>query len=86
MWSVTVVAASAYPVPILDVCPPVQEDFDGPEVAFLSSTVEGSPSILSETQGDKIHGIQILYMPHIHNNILTFIPTFIYISYMLYRV
>ena len=48
--SVTVVAVSAYPVPGLDVCPPVQENLDGPEVAFLSSIVEGSPSILSDTQ------------------------------------
>jgi hypothetical protein len=54
MWSVTVVAVvSAYPVgPGLDVCPPVQEDLGGPEVAFLRSPVEGSISILSETQKD----------------------------------
>ena len=51
MGSVTVADVSAYPVgPSLDVCPPVQEDLNGPEVAFLSSTVEGSPSILSKTQ------------------------------------
>jgi hypothetical protein len=48
MWSVTAVAVSAYRGPGLDVCPPVQEDLDGPEVAFLSSTVEGSISILSD--------------------------------------
>ena len=49
MLSVTAVAASAYIFPGLDVCPPVQENLDGPEVAFLSSTVESSISILSET-------------------------------------
>ena len=53
MWSVTAAAISAYPsIPGLDVCPLVQEDLDGPEVAFPSSIVEGSPSILSETQMD----------------------------------
>ena len=53
MWSVTAVAISAYRVgPSLDVCPPVHEDLDGPEAAFSSSPVEGSPSILSETQRD----------------------------------
>ena len=46
-WSVTAFAASAYPGG-----PGVQEDLDGPEVAFPSSIVEGSPSILSETQMD----------------------------------
>jgi hypothetical protein len=51
IWSVTAVAVSAYPIgPGLDVCPPVQEDLDDPEVALLSSPVEGSPSKLSETQ------------------------------------
>jgi hypothetical protein len=51
MWSVTAVAVSAYPfVSGLDVCPPVQEDLDGPKVAFLSSIVKGSISILLETQ------------------------------------
>ena len=38
--------------PGLDVCPPVQENLDDLEVAFLSSSVEGSTSILSETQRD----------------------------------
>ena len=53
MWSVTAVAVSAYPgVPGLNVCPPVQENLDGPEVASLSSPVESSISILSETQRD----------------------------------
>ena len=47
------VAASTYrDGPGLDVCPPVQECLDGPEVASLSSPVESSPSILSETQMD----------------------------------
>ena len=46
------VAVSAYLVPGIDVCPPVQEDLDGPEVAYLSSQVEGSFSILSDTQRD----------------------------------
>ena len=42
---------SAYLIPGLDVGPPVQENLDGPEVAFSSSTVEGRlPSVLSETQ------------------------------------
>ena len=49
------VAASAYRGgPGFDVCPPVQENLDDPEVAFLSSTEEGSPSILSETQKDNM--------------------------------
>ena len=52
MMCVTVVVVSAYLAPGLDVCPPVQEDLDDPEVAFLSSKVEGSPSTLSETQID----------------------------------
>ena len=53
MGSVTAVAVSAYPrIPGLDVCPPVQENLDDPEVAFLSSPVEGSTSTLSETQID----------------------------------
>jgi hypothetical protein len=48
MWSVITVAVSSYPDGHgLDVCPPVQEDLDGPEVSFLSSIVEGSPSTLS---------------------------------------
>ena len=47
------VGVSANPsIPGLDVCPPVQEDLGGPEVAFLSSIVEGSPSPLYETQID----------------------------------
>ena len=55
MWSVTAAAISAYPdVPGLDVCPPVQENLDGPEVAFPSSIVEGSISILLETQRDNM--------------------------------
>jgi hypothetical protein len=52
MRSVIAVAASAYRVPDLDVCPPVQEDRDGPELAFLSSPVEGSLSTLTDTQRD----------------------------------
>ena len=52
MVSVIAVAKSAYRGPGLDVCPPVQENLDGPEVAFLSSPVEGSKSTLSETQRD----------------------------------
>ena len=52
MWSVTAVAVSTYhdDGPGLDVCPPVQEDLDDPEAAFLSSIVEGSTFILSERQ------------------------------------
>jgi hypothetical protein len=34
-------------VPNLDVCPPVQEDFDCPEVAFASSIVECGATKLS---------------------------------------
>ena len=41
---------SAYLIPDFDVCPPVQENLDGPEVAIVSSTVDSSPSNLSETQ------------------------------------
>ena len=71
IWSVTAVAVSMYRGgPGLDVCPPVQENLDGPEVAFPSSIVEGSPSTLSETQRQHvtyIHGIQILLTPHIHS-------------------
>ena len=52
MLSFTAVAVSAYIGPGLDVCPPVQENLDGPEVAFLSSTVECRPSTLSDTQID----------------------------------
>ena len=49
----TAVAVSAYHGgPGLHVCPPVQENLDNPEEAFLSGPVEGSPSILSETQKD----------------------------------
>jgi hypothetical protein len=49
MWFVAAVAVSAYhSFRGLDVCPPVQEDLDGPEMAFLSSPIEGSPSILSD--------------------------------------
>jgi hypothetical protein len=51
MGSVEVVVISAYlGVFGLDVCPPVQENLDSPEVASLSSPVEGSTSILSETK------------------------------------
>ena len=66
MWSVTkAVAVSAYHgVPGLDVCPPVQEDLGDPEVASLSSTVEGSPSILSDTQRDNTSQIHGLYTSH----------------------
>ena len=52
MGSVKAVEISASRGPGLDVCPPVQENLDGPEVAFLSSPVEGIPSILSEIQID----------------------------------
>ena len=47
MWSVTAVVVSIYPgASSIDVCPPVQEDLDGPEAASPSSPVEGSLSIL----------------------------------------
>jgi hypothetical protein len=49
---VIAVAVSAYLVPSIDVCPPVQEDLDDLEVAAQGSPVEGSPFILSETQKD----------------------------------
>ena len=52
MWSVTAVAVSAYHGPGLDVRPPIQEDLDCPDMAFLGSQVEGSISILSETKKD----------------------------------
>ena len=67
MRSVNVVAASAYPVPGLDVCPPVQEDLNGPKVAFLSSTVEGSASILSETQRDNTWNKYMEYKYYSHH-------------------
>ena len=38
----------AYPVPCLDVCPPVQEDLNNLEVAFLSSHIECGKPALSE--------------------------------------
>jgi hypothetical protein len=38
----------SYLVPALDVCPPVQKNLDGPQVAFLSSIVDGSESTLLE--------------------------------------
>ena len=72
MWSVTAVAVSAYHSLSLDVCPPVQEDLDGPEAAFLSSPVEGSPSTLSDTQREtshhvtQIHGILLPHLQYIH--------------------
>ena len=44
-------AVSAYfPGPGLDVCPLVQEDLDGMEVAILGSIVESSDTILSERE------------------------------------
>ena len=56
------VAVSVYHgVPSLDVCPPVQENLHGPEVAFLSSPVEGSRSILSETHRDNTLHIYMEY-------------------------
>jgi hypothetical protein len=48
IWSVIAVAvAGYYLVPDLDVCPPVKEDFDDIEVAYLSSPVEGGAPKLS---------------------------------------
>ena len=48
-WFVIAVAVSAYPfASSLDVCPPIHKDLDGPEVAFFSSTIESSPSMLLE--------------------------------------
>ena len=62
MLSITAVAVSAYlGFPGLGICPPVQEDLDGPEVVFLSSIEEGRTSILSETQRD--HTLHV-YMEH----------------------
>ena len=80
-------SASAYLASGLDVCPPFQEDLDGPEVTFLSSTVEGSPSILSERQRDKcktdtwnttnsIDTTQTYMHTHIDTYIHTFIHTY----------
>ena len=43
-------AVSAYRlVPSLDVCPPVQEDFDSLEVTLPSSSIESGDPTLSET-------------------------------------
>ena len=70
MWYVTVTVSAYRGSPGLDVCPPVQENLDCPEVAFLSSKMEGSTSILSETQRDntlnKYMGILTVYITHIH--------------------
>jgi hypothetical protein len=50
MRSITAVAVSAYRGGLdFDVCPPVQEDLDGPEMASLSSPVERRRSKLSDT-------------------------------------
>ena len=49
-----VAASSAYRCSGLDVCPPLQENLNSPEEAFLNSTVEDSPSILSETQNQNV--------------------------------
>ena len=47
--------------PGLDVCPPVQENLDSLEMAFVSSPVESGAPILAETQRQnyfiQIHGI-----------------------------
>ena len=59
--------------PGLDVCPPVQEDLDGMEVAFMRSYVECSGPKLGKTQ------TQIKNLIHIHDvetNIS--VPTYIY--------
>ena len=87
MRSVTAVAVSAHRVvPGLDVCPPVQENLDGPKVAFLSSIVEGSTSTLLETQKEnkimQINGTKILITPHIHS----YFNIFLHICYILNRV
>ena len=44
-------------VPGLDVCPPVQENLDGLEVAFPGSRVKGSPPILS--RGTNTHKFEM---------------------------
>ena len=86
MRSVTAVAVSAYPVVAgLDVCPPVQENLDGPEAAFLSSPKEGSISILSDIQKDnssqkKTRKTNILPKPYIHSYFNIFIHTCTYLK------
>ena len=80
MLSVTAAAAFAYLVPGLDVCPPVQEDLDGPEVAYLSRPVEGSISTLSEInkikKTCKISTLIIFFIHSIYTNIQTGKVTF----------
>jgi hypothetical protein len=85
MWSVTAaVAVSAYLGHGLDVCSPVQEDLDGPEAAFLSSPVEGSPSTLTDTQRGNTHGIQNTFY---NTYVNTYNPTYSYIfTFIPYRV
>ena len=82
MWSVTAVAVFAYRGPGLDVCPPVQENLDGPEMASLSSPVEGSQSILSDIQKDNSSQIKtrktyILPTPYIVTSIYSYIHMYI---------
>ena len=85
MWSVTAVAAFAYIGPGLDVCPPVQENLDGPEVAFPSSPVEGSPSILLETQRDNTSSHVTWKTNTIYTYIVTCIQSFIHVHTNMYK-
>ena len=81
MWSVKVVVISAnLGVLGLDDCPPVQEDLDRPEEAFLHSPMEGSMSILSIHKHNYIHTytsyIYVHTLPHIEmiiSNVFLFV-------------
>jgi hypothetical protein len=66
-----------YLIPDLDVCPPVQEDLDGPEVAFLSSIVEGSISLLSYYISVTCVLSVFLKYKYLINHIIPFIHSFI---------
>ena len=72
--------SGCYPGPGLDVCPPVQEDLDGPEAAFLSSPVEGSISILTDTQRDNtLHKYMEYKYYSRHTYIFTSINSYIHV-------
>ena len=63
---IAVAVSSGYLLfPGLDVCPPVQENLDDLEMAFVSSPEESGAPILSETQRQnyfiQIHGILLVH-------------------------
>jgi hypothetical protein len=70
---------SAYHGPGLDVCPPVQEDLHGPEVAFLRSIVEGSPSMILSEYRETTPNTDRWNTNTIHTFLHTYIHTYIYV-------